>query len=109
MVDVRVMPKSRHSPQFNRPVLSRSLHAVKIGYRHLKVLGGLRHAQPVRINLGWRNVSFRGFADYMQTRSFQPNADVVARFIVRIAGAYQTKFELMRDMALNLSGPIDSK
>ena len=70
VVDVRVMPKSRHSPQFNRPALSRSLHAVKIGYRHLKALGGLRHARPDSINLGWRNVSFRGFADYMQTEDF---------------------------------------
>ena len=46
VVDVRIMPKSRHNPQFNRPALSRSLHAVKIGYRHLKALGGLRHARP---------------------------------------------------------------
>jgi len=70
VVDVRIMPKSRHNPQFNRPALSRSLHAVKIGYRHLKALGGLRHARPDSINLGWRNVSFRGFADYMQTEDF---------------------------------------
>jgi uncharacterized protein (DUF488 family) len=70
VVDVRIMPKSRHNPQFNRPVLSRSLHATKIGYRHLKALGGLRHARPDSINLGWRNVSFRGFADYMQSEDF---------------------------------------
>ena len=70
VVDVRTIPKSRHNPQFNRPTLSRSLHAVKIGYRHVKALGGLRHARPDSINLGWRNVSFRGFADYMRTDSF---------------------------------------
>jgi uncharacterized protein (DUF488 family) len=70
VVDVRIIPKSRHNPQFNRPALSRSLHAVKIGYRHLKALGGLRHTRPDSINLGWRNVSFRGFADYMQTEDF---------------------------------------
>ena len=70
VVDVRIMPKSRHNPQFNRPVLSRSLHAAKIGYRHLKALGGLRHARSDSINLGWRNVSFRGFADYMQSEDF---------------------------------------
>jgi uncharacterized protein (DUF488 family) len=69
VVDVRIMPKSRHNPQFNRPALSRALHAVKIGYRHLKALGG-RHARPDSINLGWHNVSFRGFADYMQTGDF---------------------------------------
>jgi uncharacterized protein (DUF488 family) len=70
VVDVRIMPKSRHNPQFNRPALSRSLHAVKIGYRHVKALGGLRHARPDSINRGWRNVSFRGFADHMRTEGF---------------------------------------
>jgi uncharacterized protein (DUF488 family) len=70
VVDVRTIPRSRHNPQFNRPALSRSLHVVKLGYRHLKALGGLRHARADSINLGWRNASFRGFADYMQTDDF---------------------------------------
>jgi uncharacterized protein (DUF488 family) len=70
VVDVRVMPRSRHNPQFNRATLTRSLHAVKIRYQHLKALGGLRHARPDSINLGWRNASFRGYADYMQTDDF---------------------------------------
>ena len=70
VVDIRTIPGSRHNPQFNRPALSRSLHAVKIGYRHLKALGGLRHARSDSTNLGWRNASFRGFADYMQTDGF---------------------------------------
>jgi uncharacterized protein (DUF488 family) len=70
VVDVRTIPRSRHNPQFNRPALSRSLHAVKLRYRHLKALGGLRHARADSVNLGWRNASFRGFADYMQTDEF---------------------------------------
>lgn len=70
VVDVRTIPKSRHNPQFNRPALSRALHAVKIGYRHMKALGGLRHARPDSVNLGWRNASFRGYADYMQSEDF---------------------------------------
>ena len=70
VVDVRTIPKSRHNPQFNRPALSRALHAVKIGYRYVKTLGGLRHARPDSVNLGWRNASFRGYADYMQTEDF---------------------------------------
>jgi uncharacterized protein (DUF488 family) len=70
VVDVRTIPKSRHNPQFNRPALSRALHAVKIGYRHVKALGGLRHARPDSVNLGWRNASFRGYADYMQSEDF---------------------------------------
>ena len=70
VVDVRTIPKSRHNPQFNRLALSRALHAVKIGYRHVKALGGLRHARPDSVNLGWRNASFRGYADYMQSEDF---------------------------------------
>ena len=70
VVDVRTIPRSRHNPQFNRPALSRALHAGKLGYRHLKALGGLRHARADSISLGWRNASFRGYADYMQTEEF---------------------------------------
>jgi len=70
LVDVRTIPRSRHNPQFNGPALARSLRAVKIGYRHVKALGGLRHARPDSINRGWHNASFRGYADYMQTPGF---------------------------------------
>jgi uncharacterized protein (DUF488 family) len=70
VVDVRTIPRSRHNPQFNRPALSRSLHARELGYRHLKALGGLRHARADSTNLGWRNASFRGYADHMQTAEF---------------------------------------
>ncbi|MGH7300381.1 MAG: DUF488 family protein [Candidatus Rokuibacteriota bacterium] len=83
VVDVRTIPRSRHNPQFNRPALSRSLHAVKIGYRHLKALGGLRRARPDSINLGWRNTSFRGFADYMQTEDFAAGLARLERLAAR--------------------------
>ena len=63
VVDVRTIPQSRHNPQFNRPALSRALHAVKIGYRHVRALGGLRHAHPDSVNLGWRNASIRSTAE----------------------------------------------
>jgi uncharacterized protein (DUF488 family) len=71
VVDVRTIPRSRHNPQFNREELSAALRKAKIGYVHLKALGGLRHASRDSINLGWRNASFRGFADYMQTDEFE--------------------------------------
>jgi uncharacterized protein YeaO (DUF488 family) len=71
LVDVRTIPRSRHNPQFNRVALSRSLRHAGIGYRHMVRLGGLRHAKRDSINTGWRNKSFRGYADYMQTREFQ--------------------------------------
>ena len=70
VVDVRTIPRSRHNPQFNRDGLSDSLKAAGLGYVHLPELGGLRHAKPDSINAGWRNASFRGYADYMQTPEF---------------------------------------
>jgi uncharacterized protein (DUF488 family) len=70
VVDVRTVPRSRHNPQFNRETLSAKLRGRRIGYVHLRKLGGLRHARRDSVNLGWRNASFRGFADYMQTPEF---------------------------------------
>jgi uncharacterized protein YeaO (DUF488 family) len=71
LIDVRTIPRSRHNPQFNRAVLSRALRSTGIGYRHMAGLGGLRHAQRDSINTGWRNMSFRGYADYMQAPAFE--------------------------------------
>jgi hypothetical protein len=71
LVDVRTIPRSRRNPQFNRAVLSRALRRTGIGYRHMAGLGGLRHAQRDSINTGWRNMSFRGYADYMQASDIQ--------------------------------------
>ena len=71
VVDVRSIPRSRHNPQFNRETLSAKLHGARIGYVHLRSLGGLRHARRDSPNLGWRNASFRGFADYIQTPDFE--------------------------------------
>jgi uncharacterized protein (DUF488 family) len=70
VVDVRTIPRSRRNPQFNRETLSKKLRAAGIGYVHLRKLGGLRHASRDSPNMGWRNTSFRGFADYMQTSEF---------------------------------------
>ena len=78
LVDVRSIPRSRHNPQFNRDTLGRFLRNRRIGYRHMKELGGLRHAHADSTNTGWHNASFRGFADYMQTPEF---AAAVAKLI----------------------------
>jgi len=75
VVDIRTVPKSRHNPQFNKDELRESLKEVKIGYLHMKGLGGLRHALKDSPNTGWRNASFRGFADYMQTEEFEENLE----------------------------------
>lgn len=71
LVDIRTIPRSRHNPQFNRDSLPASLEAAGIAYRHMPALGGLRRARPDSINTGWRNASFRGYADYMQTEEFK--------------------------------------
>lgn len=71
VVDVRTIPRSRHNPQFNQNTLKRALKREKIRYVHLEKLGGLRHAKKDSLNTGWRNASFRGFADYMQTQEFK--------------------------------------
>src|SRR6202158_2732500 len=71
VIDVRSIPRSRHNPQFSRATLSKKLRAARIGYVHLRKLGGLRHARRDSPNMGWRNASFRGFADYMQTSDFE--------------------------------------
>ena len=78
VIDVRTIPRSRHNPQFNRDQLSRALHSARIHYRHMPGLGGLRHARLDSANTGWRNVSFRGYADYMPTSMFE---DSLARCI----------------------------
>jgi uncharacterized protein (DUF488 family) len=70
LVDVRTIPRSRHNPQFGYERLGASLRNRRIGYRHLKDLGGLRHARADSPNRGWHNASFRGYADYMQTPAF---------------------------------------
>lgn len=71
LVDIRTIPKSRHNPQFNGEELAHVLRNHHIGYRHQKNLGGLRHAHKDSINMAWKNVSFRGYADYMQTDEFK--------------------------------------
>ncbi len=70
VLDVRTIPRSRHNPQFNLDVLPAALRAAGIDYTPLAQLGGLRHARPDSMNTGWRNLSFRGYADYMQSPEF---------------------------------------
>ncbi len=82
VVDVRTIPGSRRNPQFNRETLSRLLRSRRINYRHMKALGGLRHTRRDSVNTGWRNASFRGFADYMQTPEFAGAVECLMRMAV---------------------------
>ncbi|HEV2121109.1 MAG TPA: DUF488 domain-containing protein [Candidatus Bathyarchaeia archaeon] len=70
LVDIRTIPRSRHNPQFNQQSLSEKLKESTIDYVPMKSLGGLRHPDHTSSNMGWRNRSFRGFADYMQSQEF---------------------------------------
>jgi uncharacterized protein (DUF488 family) len=70
LVDVRTIPRSRYNPQFNTDTLAQSLRDAVLRYRHLPKLGGLRKPKKDSLNNGWRNASFRGYADYMQTEEF---------------------------------------
>src|SRR5687768_4729749 len=70
VVDVRTVPKSRHNPQFGKDALPGSLAGAGIGYTHMPELGGLRRPRADSQNTGWRNASFRGYADYMQMPRF---------------------------------------
>lgn len=71
VADVRTVPRSRHVPQFNQKSFKAALKAQGLGYCHFKQLGGLRKPRCDSTNLGWKNQSFRGFADYMQTEEFE--------------------------------------
>ena len=75
VADVRTVPRSRHNPQFNRETLPASLAEAGIGYVHLAELGGLRKPLPDSNNAAWKNASFRGYADYMQTPEFAAGLD----------------------------------
>jgi uncharacterized protein (DUF488 family) len=73
VLDVRTVPRSRHNPQFNQDELPGSLESIQIAYTHVPGLGGLRHARVDSPNTGWHNLSFRGYADYMQSPEFAEN------------------------------------
>jgi uncharacterized protein (DUF488 family) len=71
LVDVRAWPGSKRYPQFNKDALAESLNAHGIRYEHFPELGGKRKSQPDSRNTAWRNATFRGYADYMETEQFQ--------------------------------------
>jgi uncharacterized protein (DUF488 family) len=80
VADIRTIPRSRRNPQYDQESLKRVLTEHQIGYVHLPALGGLRHARKDSPNSGWKNASFRGYADYMQTAEFAAAIDdLIAR------------------------------
>jgi uncharacterized protein (DUF488 family) len=88
VVDVRRFPGSRKYPQFNKETLAHSLSQNQIGYEHLEALGGRRKPHPDSKNTVWRNDSFRGYADYMETSEFEKGISALAG----IASQHRTAF-----------------
>ncbi|MHB8257081.1 MAG: DUF488 domain-containing protein [Acidiferrobacterales bacterium] len=86
VVDVRSFPYSRHNPQFNGERLADVLGDGGIRYMHLTGLGGRRRPLPGSPNGGWRNASFRGYADYMLT----PEFDAALRTVTELATGERT-------------------
>ncbi len=80
LVDVRHFPGSRRFPHFNKPQLAHTLGTVGINYEHLVELGGRRPVQRDSHNLLWRNASFRGYADYMETQPFRDGIERLLKF-----------------------------
>jgi uncharacterized protein (DUF488 family) len=111
LVDIRTIPGSRHNPQFNDTALADTLKAEHLEYLHMRALGGLRRARKDSPNTGWRNASFRGYADYVQTEAFQ-NAlesliDMSSRKRVAIMCAEAVPWRCHRSLvadALNVHG-----
>jgi uncharacterized protein (DUF488 family) len=77
LADIRTVPRSRHNPQFNDNALAEALRAENIEYVPLASLGGLRQPRKDSPNMGWRNESFRGYADYMQTEAFRDGLEAL--------------------------------
>lgn len=80
LVDIRSIPRSRFNPQYEQSALVISMPENNIEYIHMKSLGGLRHQAGASVNLGWRNASFRNYADYMQTAAFREGIDTLMRY-----------------------------
>ncbi len=70
LADVRSLPGSKRYPQFNKETLADSLAQAGIRYEHFPELGGRRKARHDSRNTAWRNASFRGYADHMETEEF---------------------------------------
>ena len=86
LIDIRTIPKSRRNPHFNREELAAALKAAHIRCQHIPGLGGLRHPRKDSTNTAWKNASFRGYADYMQT----PQFDESLRTLIETASQHRT-------------------
>src|SRR5690606_11163726 len=80
LADIRTIPKSRRNPQYWQDALKERLEADGIDYVYLPGLGGRRRARKDSVNTAWRNASFKGYADHMQTEEFAAALEQLIRF-----------------------------
>ena len=93
LADVRAWPGSKRHPHFNKDTLAESLNAHAIRYEHFPELGGKRKSKPDSRNTAWRNASFRGYADYMETEQFQQGIERLLDVAGQGAAAWATAEE----------------
>jgi uncharacterized protein (DUF488 family) len=87
LADVRLLPGSKRYPQFNKETLANSLGKVGIRYEHFPEIGGRRRARLDSKNTAWRNESFRGYADYMETDEFRNGVERLLNLATRAGPA----------------------
>jgi uncharacterized protein (DUF488 family) len=88
LVDIRSFPGSKRFPHFNKENLELSLPKYDINYFHLINLGGRRKPKPDSKNIAWRNASFRGYADYMETDLFKNEIEKLEQLAEKERTAY---------------------
>ncbi|HYC86085.1 MAG TPA: DUF488 domain-containing protein [Chryseosolibacter sp.] len=88
LVDIRTYPGSRRYPHFNSEHFRRALAEKDIAYYHLPELGGRRKPLPDSPNTAWRNSSFRGYADHMQSDEFKKGIEVLQQLAMTSPTAY---------------------
>ena len=89
LVDIRTLPGSRRTPQFNLENLEQKLPEAGVEYLHLKSLGGLR--KPIKdstLNAAWKNDGFRAYADYMQSPEFETALETLVRLLTEKRTVY---------------------
>ena len=105
LADVRQFPGSKRYPQFNKDTLADWLGKAEIRYQHFPELGGRRKPRPDSRNTGWRNASFRGYADYMETEEFRK---AIAR-LVNLATGRVRPIRQRRDSSDRRTGGLANK
>ena len=88
LADIRSYPSSRYCPQFNENALQKSLAEAAIDYRHMPQLGGRRKPKADSKNTNWKNASFRGYADYMETPQFKIGIEELEELAIKKPTAY---------------------